>query len=90
MYYLLNLGFSFCDNGNYYFLCKGGWCGIKCFSIVIESMCDRYILRNMWYKVIGYDDVELRKMVVGLVDMFMCGIDYFFYLVNGNFLINVC
>lgn len=83
--YLFNIGFSFCDDGNYYYLYKGGWCGIECFCIVLDSICDRYIFSNMWYKVIGYDDFELRKIVVGLVDMFKCGIDYLFYLVNGKF-----
>lgn len=90
MYHLLNLGSSPCDNGNHYFLRKGGWRGTKCSSTATESMCDRYILRNTWYKVIGHDDVEPRKMAVGPVDMFMCGTDYPLYLVNGNSPINVC
>lgn len=80
----LSEGSSPCDNGNHYFLRKGGWRGTKCSSTATESMCDRYILRNTWYKVIGHDDVEPRKMAVGPVDMFMCGTDYPLYLVNDT------
>lgn len=75
-------GSSPCDDGNHYYLHKGGWRGTECSRTVSDSICDRYIFSNTWYKVIGHDDSEPRKIAVGPVDMFKCGTDYPLYLVN--------
>lgn len=83
--HLFDIGSSPCDDGNHYFLHKGGWRGTECSRTVSDSICDRYIFSNTWYKVIGHDDSEPRKIAVGPVDMFKCGTDYPLYLVNGKF-----
>lgn len=80
----LIVGSSPCDVGNHYKLHKGGWRGTECFRTLSDSICDRYIFSNTWYKVVGHDDLEPRKMAVGPVDMYKCGTDYPLYLVNGK------
>lgn len=78
--------FNFCDDGNYFLFLNVGWRGIVCKCIRDISICDRYVEIgvNKWYKVLGYDDKSLWKMVEEIVEMFYCGMDYLLYFFNGN------
>nr|XP_022297908.1 uncharacterized protein LOC111107161 [Crassostrea virginica] len=77
-------GFNPCEEGNHYVLHKAGWRGTTCARTTSDSICDRYIFSNIWYKAIGHDDLEPRKLAVGPVDMFLCGTDYPLYLLNDT------